>query len=288
MLILRTDTIPAYRCDEPVSPLNVVWSGNIRQTMPLPQLGHLFLICPLADSRIVCANTIVDRDHYLLLTRSPIDIPYTIQNLARDDARLLVILLSPGFIAHMADFLDIPADMGDLLHAVPMLHGDGLSRLLLQLTTAIADYGDTEELLMEVVGEFLRLLRVRHHALLGLANHKRNTISDLLPRLLQARQFIEARYLDPLKTGDVANHIALSEYHFARLFKTAFETTVHQYVIRLRLDRARHLLEVADESITDIALIVGYNSLSAFINAFRKQFGMSPSAYQALFGSAQN
>lgn len=105
---------------------------------------------------------------------------------------------------------------------------------------------------------------------------------------MQARQFIEARYLEPIKTKDIADHIALSEYHFARLFKTAFTMTVHQFVIRLRLNESRHLLEQTEHHITDVALMVGYNSLSAYINAFRRQFSVSPSIYRANFIGVEN
>lgn len=134
---------------------------------------------------------------------------------------------------------------------------------------------------MEVVGEVMRLMRLRHQALLRLAQHKDSTTADLLSRLLQARQFIEASYTERFKTRDVADYVALSEFHFARLFKTAFDITVRQYVIRLRLDKARHLLEQPQSTVTGVALEAGYGSLSSFIHAFTERFGASPAQYRA-------
>jgi len=179
----------------------------------------------------------------------------------------------------MADFLHIPATFGDVLHGIPLSQGDAISQLAQTLATAIHDYDTAEELFFEVVGQMLQLLRLRHQTLTSLARHKRDTTTDLTSRLLEARQFIESHYLKAIQTVDVANHVALSEYHFARLFKTAFEVTVHQYVMRLRMDEARRLLESTDVSVTEIALAVGYNSLSAFIRAFGRTCGMTPSAY---------
>jgi len=250
--------------------------------MPLPGLDYVFFVHPLGDTVLSCAGTTVDSDHYLLLTRPAREAPFTIQNLhpGAEGSRLLVLLLSPGFVQEMAGFLNIPADLRDLFHGVPLAQGDAISNVLTMLTDTLHDTDQTEELFLEVVGQVLRLLRLRHQALLSLSSHKRNTVDDLLPRLLEARQFIEARYLQPIKTRDVAEHVALSEYHFARLFKTAFEVTVHQFVLRLRLNEARYLLEGSDLSVTEIALEVGYNSLSAFINAFRKYFAMPPSDYR--------
>ena len=212
-------------------------------------------------------------------------------NPENQDPQLLVLMLSPDFIADMADFLSIPTDLRDLLHAIPLIKGDSVTQLLEDLATLNPNgqnRAETEELFMEIVGQILHLMILRHRTLLSLLGHKQKTITDLLPRMLQARQFIEAKYLDPIKTQDVANHVALSEYHFARLFKAAFEVSVHQFVVRLRLDKARHLLEGTEFSITEIAYTVGYNSLSAFINAFHRRFGMPPSVYRTRFQDFKN
>lgn len=265
-----------------VSPLNAIWYGQIQSKISLPQLGHIFLIYPVDETFISCAGTTVDDKHYLLLTRHG---PFQIENISPTTANsfLLILMISPEFISLMADFLNIPSQFRDLLHAVPLKKGDEISKLLGLLIRSFDDSQIVEELMMEIVSEVLRLLRLRHEGLLKLSEYKSSTIDDLLPSLLQARQYIEADYLAPIKTVDVANYVAISEYHFARLFKTTFDSTVHQYVMRLRLNEARNLLETSEESITDIAFSVGYNSLSAFIHAFRKQFSMTPSAFRAQF-----
>jgi AraC family transcriptional regulator len=101
-----------------------------------------------------------------------------------------------------------------------------------------------------------------------------------LPRLLQARQLIEARCLDELKVADVATVVSLSEFHFARLFAAAFGESLYQFIKRLRLDEARHRLLTNDISVSELGLQVGYGSLSSFIYAFRRRFGLSPAQYR--------
>ena len=268
-----------------VAALNAVWFGKIKKQMLLPQFGHLFLLFPIGDTAVTCGGVKVDADHYLLLSDRE-KRPLTVQKIGDDahDCPLLLLLLSPGFIQEMADFLNIPTDFRQLLDGMPLPKGDTLSRaldMMVHLLTHEVDLDELEELDYEVIGWVLQFMRSRHQALLKLNQHKKNTIDDLLPRLLQARQFIEASYLQSIKTEDVANHIALSEFHFARLFKTAFATTVHQYVLQLRLNEARRLLAQPQKQVTEIAFTVGYQSLSAFINAFRKQYGVSPSKYRA-------
>lgn len=91
---------------------------------------------------------------------------------------MLLLLLSPGFIAEMADFLHIPADFGLLLDGVPLPDGDALSQLLQALTYAhpAGKTAVVKELYMEVVGQMLRLLRWRYQALCNLSGYKENTV----------------------------------------------------------------------------------------------------------------
>lgn len=281
MMILRSPELPDDHVEAPVCALNAVWAGTLSQSARLPRLGHLFLICPLDDTRLTVANTVLDGEHYLWLTR-PQSNPVQLNPLS-EKSHVLVLMLSEGFIAEMADFLSIPAAFGDLLHGIPLSQGDTISSIARTLATSIDQHDTSEEWFFEVVGQILRLLRLRHQTLQRLSRHKRDTITDLTARLLEARQFIDSHYLASITTGDVADHVALSEYHFARLFKAAFEVTVHQYVMRLRMDEARRLLESTSARVTDIALDVGYNSLSAFIRAFGKTCGMTPSAYLSAY-----
>jgi AraC-like DNA-binding protein len=290
MIILRSPNLPSPRAEGDLSPLNAVWAGQVKQSTPLPRLGHLVFVCPLNDAPIACAGTRIPPDRYLLLSAAPAGEAAALENLhpRQELARLLLLFVGPGFVAQMAHFLDIPPDMERLLHGVPLPKGDALSHLMNELAAVLereSDHKLAEELFIEVVGQVLRWLRLQQQALLKLAGRKQTTIDELLALLLQARQYIEAHCLTPLKTADVARQVGLSEYHFARLFKTAFGVTVHQFVLRLRLDEARHRLALTDSPVTEIALAVGYNSLSAFIHAFRRQFNLTPSAYRTRFES---
>jgi len=268
-----------------ISPLNAVWYGKLSNSAVLPQMGHIILIFPIDGAAVNCSGITIDTDSYVFL-RSTHDydpVHLKVINKNSEATSLLVLWLSPPFIVEMAGFLIITENLRQLLHGVPLLRGDQISRTLSELAKAC--YSSLameiiEELFLEIVGEVLKLMRVRHLAIQKLSKHKNGTIDDLLPKLQQARQFIEARYSQKFKTRDVANIIGLSEYHFARLFKAAFEITIRQYVIRLRLDAAKHLLEQMDMSVTQTSLEVGYSSLSTFIHAFNKRFGLNPSQYQ--------
>lgn len=267
---------PAGEC----SPLNGIWLGRVTRPFLLPQLGHIFLIFP-GETAVSCNQITLNPNQYTLLTNP--DEPVTLRGTAVNQSQTLVLLLSPGFILEMASFLNIPPGLNQLLHNVPLPQGDELSFLLAELTQVCAPPGQialAEELLLDVVGEVLRLLRLRQQALDALVQRKQSTADDLLPRLLQARQLVEARFLDDLKVADVATAVTLSEFHFARLFKAAFGESLYQFIKRLRLDAARHRLLADTVSVTELGLQVGYSSLSSFIHAFRRRFGLSPAQYR--------
>jgi len=67
-------------------------------------------------------------------------------------------------------------------------------------------------------------------------------------------------------------------------FRAFFGETPHQFVIRLRLERAADRLRRTDYSVTDVALAVGFESPAHFSRAFKTRFGCSPRAYRHKFG----
>jgi AraC-like DNA-binding protein len=63
-------------------------------------------------------------------------------------------------------------------------------------------------------------------------------------------------------------------------FAAIFLQTIHDYHIRIRMERAKLLLETSDLSIKAIGISVGYKADSGFSAAFRRFFGVSPSTYR--------
>lgn len=293
MLILLSKPPIVTPVHGPLSPLNAVWFGELHARQILPQFGHLLLVFPAGEEAVHCAGVTIEASRYLLLAPASHYEPVSLEVLSPQAGRtqLLVLWISPPFIFEMAGFLGIPRTLQQLVHGIPLLQGDPMSLAVAELAEAYRhtlppDY--TEDLFLEVVGEVLRLMRMRQDALQRLAHHRPGTIDDLLPRLLQVRQFVEASFTETIKMSDAASRIGLSEYHFARLYKTAFDVTLRQHLIRLRLDAARRVLHQPEATVTATAFQVGYISLSSFIHAFTRRFGLSPARYQAQVKRSQD
>jgi AraC family transcriptional regulator len=72
----------------------------------------------------------------------------------------------------------------------------------------------------------------------------------------------------------------LSQHHFCRAFKQSFGTPPQGYLLQRRIERAKVLLADRANSITDVALTLGYAFNSSFTLAFRKITGQSPSEFR--------
>ena len=96
---------------------------------------------------------------------------------------------------------------------------------------------------------------------------------DQLLRLCTARDRLRegAQSLDEISTG-----IGLSKYHFVRQFRTLFGETPHQFRIRCRMEQAKQLIVIGQQSITEICIEVGYSSLGSFSAHFSRRYGESP------------
>ena len=99
-------------------------------------------------------------------------------------------------------------------------------------------------------------------------------------RLLSARGFIDAHYMKPINLSEISKNAFFSTYHFIRLFKKAFHITPHQYLIRRRIEKAKHLLSGRDLTITEICNKIGFESLGSFSILFKKYTGYSPFEYR--------
>ena len=93
-------------------------------------------------------------------------------------------------------------------------------------------------------------------------------------------EFISSQLSSPLTLAELAAEAALSDYHFARMFRQSTGQSPHQYVMIKRMNMAEQLLLNTSLSLTAIAEECGFSSLSHFSNRFRAHFGQSPSVYR--------
>jgi AraC-like DNA-binding protein len=99
--------------------------------------------------------------------------------------------------------------------------------------------------------------------------------------LLRAKDFVDARYAEPITVEDLAAAAGLSRAHFSRMFTRTFGESPRSYLQSRRLERAAALLRYTDRSVADICVMVGLQSVGSFTSSFNRVFGLSPAAYRA-------
>lgn len=118
----------------------------------------------------------------------------------------------------------------------------------------------------QIISQLYKLRTVKH-----------KTRKDLYRKLTKGKEFLDNHLDRSINIQEAAEYAMLSEYHFFRLFKTAFGITPHQYLLNLRLVKARDLLASGDYSISGVSFACGFSDIHHFSNAFKRQFGYAPS-----------
>ena len=101
----------------------------------------------------------------------------------------------------------------------------------------------------------------------------------LYRRIVQAKLFIDEHFADMINLDDTAGEAAFSKFHFIRLFKSIYNKTPHQYLIGVRVEQARLLLQQG-AGVTETCFAVGFDSIGSFSLLFKKIMGHSPQAYR--------
>lgn len=99
-------------------------------------------------------------------------------------------------------------------------------------------------------------------------------------RIARAQLIVEQENHRPLTARDLASAVGMSEFHFNRLYRSETGTTAASYIRTHRLRMAAVRLEWMEQSLEDVALLAGYQSLSAFSRAFKQHYGLSPLRYR--------
>lgn len=105
----------------------------------------------------------------------------------------------------------------------------------------------------------------------------RQQVTDVMRRIDRSVELIESDFARQLTLGELADAAGMSMYHFARVFRELTGIPAHRYLTAVRLRSAARRLDEG-ESVTSTCYEVGFASLSHFVTAFRKRFGITPSA----------
>ncbi|AIQ13057.1 helix-turn-helix domain-containing protein [Paenibacillus durus] len=100
------------------------------------------------------------------------------------------------------------------------------------------------------------------------------------PYMDRVFEYIHRSYTSPIRIDLLSSMALQSRYHFIRSFKAATGFTPYQYILRLRIQRAKYELEYTEATISAISAGLGFASASQFYRAFVKITGKAPEQYR--------
>lgn len=102
---------------------------------------------------------------------------------------------------------------------------------------------------------------------------------DDIDRIRNAVDILTSNFENPPELSELAKSVGTTHTRLNFGFKKIYGTTAFGYLRRIRLEKAKQLLEKEGFNVTQAAYEVGYNSIPSFSKAFSNHFGMNPTKY---------
>lgn len=148
-----------------------------------------------------------------------------------------------------------------------------LHLMLQEAETALSGYERVCQNLLEVA--LIHLNRQQDAALSGELSDARTSRECGL-----VRRYIDNHFKENLSLEQLAQLAHLNKYYLAHAFRREFGVSPINYLISRRIEESRFLLRETDHTLTLIAQILGFSSLSYFSQCFRRVEGVSPLEYR--------
>lgn len=107
--------------------------------------------------------------------------------------------------------------------------------------------------------------------------HQNQETSDYIK---DAIAYIAQNYSQNIKINELADYVGVNRSYLASSFKKATGYSPKEYLLSLRMERAKSLLETTDMAVSSISNSIGYSDQLAFSRMFKRYTGVSPTIYR--------
>ena len=155
-----------------------------------------------------------------------------------------------------------------------------ISALLVEMMADLEDNSPAGTIYGESLANALAVYLARRYAVRRITPtiHKGGLPGNRLKRVLD---YIATNLDENIRLAQLAAIAGMSPHYFSELFKLSTGRAPHNYVLMLRIKRAKQKLRDPKRSIIDAGLDVGFQNPSNFARMFRKLAGVTPSKYRA-------
>jgi len=160
---------------------------------------------------------------------------------------------------------------------------DRLEKHFLLLSASASAHELDEAYYFEICEQLLQFQCNIFKRLYGIRKIKYSTRQEILKRVLVAKEIIDANYLDNIDLNYLAKESCLSKYFLIKCFKQVFKNTPHQYHIRVKINKAKELLQHKDLSIAEVGRLLNYPNIFTFSRQFYAITQFSPSRFRGMY-----
>jgi AraC-like DNA-binding protein len=93
--------------------------------------------------------------------------------------------------------------------------------------------------------------------------------------------YINANYMHAISVTDIADHVGISRTYLNRLFHQVYNSSVQDFLMNYKLDKAAFLLVNTEMPVKEISQNAGYRDPLVFSKAFKTKYDVSPKNYRA-------
>lgn len=137
---------------------------------------------------------------------------------------------------------------------------------------------------LENISKFQTIEQLKNWILNTLQGMNELMLKESLPTkrdiIEEAKAYIKKNFNRDISLNDISDRFFINPYYFSQLFKKKTGDTYQNYLIELRISRAKKLLEETDLKIYEICSMVGYSDTNHFNKVFERSVGMKPSEYK--------
>lgn len=264
-----------YDCNRSV----LLYDNIENEEYPIHWHNAIEIIMPLENNyEVICSGK-----EYKMNERDIIIIPSgTLHNLKAEAGRRLILLLDARAFSNnpalsalnyvLSEPLLINSDFDkEFLHS--------MNHLIKDIYVLYSNFTSVTEVYIYI--KVLTLLtKVREYQLSRIQYDDGGKYTDKFQIIMK---YIENNYASDITLEELAQMAGYSIYHFSRIFKKYSNTTFINFLNRRRIKAAELLLLENGSTITDIAMQVGFSSLTTFNRVFKSINGCTPSEYKKLY-----
>ncbi|WP_372996056.1 helix-turn-helix domain-containing protein [Lutispora sp.] len=131
-----------------------------------------------------------------------------------------------------------------------------------------------ENLAHLIIGSLMRNI---NHNLPSRPHNKPGGYKENIKKVID---YMNENYTTSVSCTELSKLIKMDKYRFIRTFKSQTHKTPYEYLLDLKIEKAKKMLKAKDYTITEISMICGFSSHSHFTSTFKKKTGLSPSEYR--------